>query len=219
MTIAPTTTATPAPATAPTRGLIQIRDVHKSFGANEVLTGITLTVEPGEVVAILGPSGSGKSTLLRTINHLERVDRGTIAVDGELIGYRPRNGRLHELREHEVLAQRTQIGMVFQSFNLFPHLTALENVTEAPIHAQRRGKAAVKARAIELLKRVGLADKIDAYPRQLSGASSSGLPSPVPWPWTRRSCCSTSRRPRSIPSWSTRCWTSSATWPSPGRPW
>ena len=169
MTIAPTTTATPAPATAPTRGLIQIRDVHKSFGANEVLTGITLTVEPGEVVTILGPSGSGKSTLLRTINHLERVDRGTIAVDGELIGYRPRNGRLHELREHEVLAQRTQIGMVFQSFNLFPHLTALENVTEAPIHAQRRGKAAVKARAIELLKRVGLADKIDAYPRQLSG--------------------------------------------------
>jgi polar amino acid transport system ATP-binding protein len=164
-----TTAPTVMPTAAATRGLIQIRDVHKSFGPNEVLKGITLTVDPGEVVAVLGPSGSGKSTLLRTINHLERVDRGTIAVDGELIGYRPRHGKLHELREHEVLAQRTQIGMVFQGFNLFPHLTALENVTEAPIHAQRRDRAAVRARSVELLQRVGLADKIHAYPRQLSG--------------------------------------------------
>ncbi|GAA3675979.1 amino acid ABC transporter ATP-binding protein [Arthrobacter ginkgonis] len=157
---------TAAPAT---KGLIQLRDVRKSFGGTEVLKGIDLTVEPGEVVAILGPSGSGKSTLLRTINHLEKVDGGTIAVDGELVGYAVRGGRLHELREHEILRQRTHIGMVFQNFNLFPHLTALENIVEAPVYAQKKDKAQARERGLELLRRVGLEDRADAYPRQLSG--------------------------------------------------
>ncbi|WP_306556925.1 amino acid ABC transporter ATP-binding protein [Arthrobacter sp. Marseille-P9274] len=163
-----TTTAGRA-ASAPTRGLVEITRVHKSFGTTEVLKDISLTVQPGEVTVILGPSGSGKSTLLRTINHLEKVDSGLVSIDGELVGYVPRGGRLHELKEKAILKQRTEIGMVFQSFNLFPHLTALQNVMEAPLYAQGRGKAEVEQRARELLARVGLGDRADAYPRQLSG--------------------------------------------------
>ncbi|WP_251042281.1 amino acid ABC transporter ATP-binding protein [Arthrobacter sp. ISL-69] len=154
---------------ATTRGLVEITKVRKSFGATEVLKGITLTVEPGGVAVIVGPSGSGKSTLLRTINHLEKVDGGFIAIDGELVGYEVRGKRLHELREKDILEQRTEIGMVFQNFNLFPHLTALENVTEAPVVAQGRSKAEARARGLELLDRVGLKDRAGAYPRQLSG--------------------------------------------------
>lgn len=152
-----------------TRGFVEIRNVHKTYGTNHVLRGIDLTINPGEVVAILGPSGSGKSTLLRTINHLEKLDAGTIRVDAELMGYKVRGNRLHELREHEVLRQRTHVGMVFQNFNLFPHLTALANITEAPIHAQKRTKAEATSQALALLERVGLSEKADAYPRQLSG--------------------------------------------------
>ena len=151
------------------QGLLEIKNVHKSYGQVEVLRGVSLTAQPGEVVVILGPSGSGKSTLLRTINHLEKVDAGHIAVDGELIGYRARGGKLHELREKDILAQRTHIGMVFQNFNLFPHLTAVENIIEAPVYAQHRPHAHARARALELLERVGLSDKVDVYPRQLSG--------------------------------------------------
>ncbi|WP_312182435.1 amino acid ABC transporter ATP-binding protein [Arthrobacter sp.] len=156
-------------ATAATRGLVEINSVYKSFGQVEVLRGVSLTVQPGEVVVVLGPSGSGKSTLLRTINHLEKVDAGHIAVDGDLVGYRAHGGKLHELREKDILAQRTHIGMVFQNFNLFPHLTAVENITEAPIYAQNRPRGQARARALELLERVGLSDKADVYPRQLSG--------------------------------------------------
>lgn len=158
-----------AATTHDTRGLVNIRNVRKSFGTQEVLKGINLTIDPGEVVAILGPSGSGKSTLLRTINHLEKLDGGTIRVDDELMGYKVRGQRLHELREHEALRQRTHVGMVFQNFNLFPHLSALANITEAPLHAQGRNRAEVTEQALELLRRVGLAEKADAYPRQLSG--------------------------------------------------
>ncbi|WOF23171.1 amino acid ABC transporter ATP-binding protein [Microbacterium betulae] len=154
---------------AATRGLVEIHDVHKSYGGVEVLRGIDLTIAPGEVVAILGPSGSGKSTLLRTINHLESVDRGSVTVDGQLIGYEQRGDRLHELREREILKRRTQIGIVFQSFNLFPHLTALENVAEAPIATERLNKADARDLARGLLGLVGLADKAAHYPRQLSG--------------------------------------------------
>jgi polar amino acid transport system ATP-binding protein len=153
----------------PTRGLVEITKVRKSFGATEVLKGITLTVEPGGVAVIVGPSGSGKSTLLRTINHLEKVDGGHIAIDGKLVGYEVRGKRLHELREKTILKQRTEIGMVFQNFNLFPHLTALENVSEAPVVAQGRSKEEARRRALELLDRVGLKDRAGAYPRQLSG--------------------------------------------------
>jgi len=152
-----------------TRGLVEIHNVHKSFHGVEVLNGIDLTVQPGEVVALLGPSGSGKSTLLRTINHLETVDAGSITVDGEFIGYELRHGRLHELHEREVLQRRTRVGIVFQNFHLFPHLTALENITEAPLALKRLGRDEARGLGRSLLDRVGLADKADAYPRQLSG--------------------------------------------------
>ncbi|MFE3754218.1 amino acid ABC transporter ATP-binding protein [Nocardia tengchongensis] len=148
---------------------LELRGIRKSFGRNEVLSGIDLTVRPGEVTVILGPSGSGKSTLLRTINHLEQVDAGTVRVSGELVGYRRKGGKLYELSERDILRQRARIGFVFQNFNLFPHLTVRENVALAPVAAQRRAKAEVNAEALELLARVGLADKADEYPRRLSG--------------------------------------------------
>jgi polar amino acid transport system ATP-binding protein len=130
---------------------------------------VDLVVQPGEVSCVIGPSGSGKSTLLRCINHLERIDSGRLRVDGHLVGYRERNGRLYEMRESEVAQQRRDIGMVFQRFNLFPHKTAIENVMEAPVVVRREDKAAARTRAIELLDRVGLADRRDNYPSQLSG--------------------------------------------------
>ena len=149
--------------------MVELRGVHKSFGALEVLRGIDLVVRPGEVTVLLGPSGSGKSTLLRAINHLEKVDKGNVRVDGELMGYRRVGNRLHELSERHILRQRTHIGFVFQSFNLFGHLTVLENVVEAPVSAQGRDRGEATAHARELLERVGLSDKADEYPRRLSG--------------------------------------------------
>ena len=149
--------------------MIEIRDVHKSFGPHEVLKGVSLRVAAGEVAVVLGPSGSGKSTLLRSVNHLEKVDRGQIRVDGELIGYRRRGDKLYELKERDVLKQRSAIGFVFQNFNLFPHLTAADNIAEAPVATGRLTRDRARAKALELLDRVGLADKADAYPRQLSG--------------------------------------------------
>ncbi|EID80749.1 MULTISPECIES: amino acid ABC transporter ATP-binding protein [Rhodococcus] len=153
----------------PAEFAVEVRGVHKSFGALEVLQGVDLLVRKGEVTVILGPSGSGKSTLLRTLNHLEKVDRGTIRIDGDLIGYRRKGNKLHELREREILKQRSRIGFVFQNFTLFPHLTVLENVIEAPVSAQGRDRAEVEAEAIALLERVGVRDKAHEYPRQLSG--------------------------------------------------
>jgi polar amino acid transport system ATP-binding protein len=154
---------------APAAPMVDIRGVHKAFGPVEVLRGIDLTVPAGEVTVLLGPSGSGKSTLLRAINHLEKVDRGFVRVDGELIGYRQVGDRLHELPERHILRQRTHIGFVFQNFNLFGHLTVLENVVEAPISAQGRDRADVVVEAEQLLARVGLSDKAGEYPRRLSG--------------------------------------------------
>ncbi|MGF6881515.1 polar amino acid transport system ATP-binding protein [Nocardia sp. GAS34] len=148
---------------------VELRGVRKHFGAHEVLCGIDLTVRPGEVTAILGPSGSGKSTLLRTINHLEKVDAGTVRVGGELVGYRRKGAVLHELSEREILRRRARIGFVFQNFNLFPHLTVLENVALAPVSAQRRPRSEVEAEAAALLERVGLGDRAGDYPRRLSG--------------------------------------------------
>ena len=147
---------------------VQIHNATKSFADNRVLRGIDLTVRKGTVTVVLGPSGSGKSTLLRAINHLEKLDEGYVVVGEELIGVRVQNGRLKELREKEILRQRSRIGFVFQNFNLFPHLTILENVTEAPIAL---GTPAAEARELgrSLLARVGLTDKESAYPRQLSG--------------------------------------------------
>ena len=157
-----------APSSA-TRAMVRAEDVHKRYRRDEVLKGIDLTVAPGEVLCLIGPSGSGKSTFLRCINHLEKVDAGRIWVDGELVGYRERGERVYEIREREVCRQRAAIGMVFQRFNLFPHMTALENVIEAPIRVQRQAKAEAIERGRALLQRVGLLEKAGAYPSRLSG--------------------------------------------------
>jgi polar amino acid transport system ATP-binding protein len=149
--------------------MVNAEGVHKSFGRNEVLKGINLEVAPGEVMCLLGPSGSGKSTFLRCINHLEKINAGRLSVDGELVGYRQVADKLHELREREVARKRAEIGMVFQHFNLFGHMTALENVTCAPIRVKRVAREEARSRGRELLDRVGLSDKHDAYPAQLSG--------------------------------------------------
>jgi polar amino acid transport system ATP-binding protein len=152
-----------------TEPALRAQDVHKSFGRLQVLNGVSLEVAPSEVMCLIGPSGSGKTTFLRAINHLERIDAGRLWVDGELVGYRMQDGRLHELRESEVARKRSEIGMVFQRFNLFPHMTALGNVVEAPIHVKKMPRPEAIAHGRELLDRVGLADKLDAYPAQLSG--------------------------------------------------
>ncbi|HZP53139.1 amino acid ABC transporter ATP-binding protein [Actinocrinis sp.] len=149
--------------------MVEALDVHKSFGRVEVLKGITLKVMPREVMCLIGPSGSGKSTFLRCINHLEKINAGRLSVDGELVGYQERGSRLHELHEREVARQRTEIGMVFQRFNLFPHMTAIENIVEAPIRVKGESKEAARAHARELLEKVGLGDRATAYPNQLSG--------------------------------------------------
>lgn len=150
-------------------GRIQIQGVGKRFGNQQVLKDIDLTIDPGKVTVILGPSGSGKSTLLRTINHLEKIDSGHITIDGEYVGYRRKGDLLYELKEREILKRRIDVGFVFQNFNLFPHLTAWENIAEAPLAHKRWSKAEAQTKAAELLAKVGLADKVDAYPRQLSG--------------------------------------------------
>src|SRR6266700_6362690 len=149
--------------------MVRAEAVHKSFGRLEVLRGIDLEVNPKEVMCIIGPSGSGKSTFLRCINHLEKIDAGRLSVDGELVGYKERGDKLYELPDSEVCKKRSEIGMVFQRFNLFPHMTALENIVEAPLRVKGDGRAKAEARARKLLDRVGLADKVDAYPNQLSG--------------------------------------------------
>jgi polar amino acid transport system ATP-binding protein len=149
--------------------MVLAEQVHKSFGRLEVLKGIDLEVQRGEVMCLLGPSGSGKSTFLRCINHLEKIDAGRLSVDGHLVGYREAHGKLHELKEKETAKARSEIGMVFQRFNLFPHMTALGNVVEAPVLVCRKSRAEAEEAARTLLDRVGLADKVDAYPAQLSG--------------------------------------------------
>lgn len=149
--------------------MIDARQVYKSFGQVEVLQGIDLQVNPGEVACLIGPSGSGKSTMLRCVNHLETITAGRIYVDGELIGYREKNGELYEISAKEAARQRAEIGMVFQQFNLFPHRTALENIIEAPVQVNGESVASATARARELLASVGLDDKEQNYPAQLSG--------------------------------------------------
>ncbi|MFE6228018.1 MULTISPECIES: amino acid ABC transporter ATP-binding protein [unclassified Streptomyces] len=149
--------------------MVRAEGVRKHFGKLEVLKGIDLTVERGQVCCLLGPSGSGKSTFLRCINHLEKVDGGLLTVDGELVGYRRQGDRLHELREREVADRRRDIGMVFQRFNLFPHMTAVENVMEAPVKVAGVPRTEARAHAHDLLARVGLGDRAGHYPAQLSG--------------------------------------------------
>ncbi|MEU7426648.1 MULTISPECIES: amino acid ABC transporter ATP-binding protein [unclassified Streptomyces] len=157
---------------APAKGavpMVKAEGVHKSFGHVEVLKGIDLEVKPGEVFCLIGPSGSGKSTFLRCINHLEKVNAGRLYVDGELVGYRQKGEKLYELKDSEVARKRRDIGMVFQRFNLFPHMTAAENVIEAPVQVKGVSRAQARERAMQLLERVGLSDKAGNYPSQLSG--------------------------------------------------
>jgi polar amino acid transport system ATP-binding protein len=149
--------------------MVKAEAVHKSFGRLQVLKGVSLEVKPGEVMCMLGPSGSGKSTFLRCINHLEKINAGRLWVDGELVGYRQNGDKLYELRDSEVAKERSQIGMVFQRFNLFPHMNALQNVIEAPCLVKGVNKKEAVEEAKQLLERVGLGDKLDAYPAQLSG--------------------------------------------------
>ena len=149
--------------------MVRAVSVRKSYGFFEALRGIDLEVTTGEVLCLIGPSGSGKSTFLRCINHLEKIDGGRLEVAGQLVGYREHNGRMYELRDREVCAKRAEIGMVFQRFNLFPHMTVMDNVTLAPVMVKGESRAAVGDRARALLARVGLADKVDNYPNQLSG--------------------------------------------------
>ena len=152
-----------------TEPMVRAEAVHKRYGLLEVLRGITLDVAPREVMCLLGPSGSGKSTFLRCVNHLEKINSGRLYVDGSLVGYEERGGRLHELPEREVCRRRTEIGMVFQRFNLFPHMTAFENVAMAPMLVKKEPRVEAERRAHALLQRVGLSTKVDAYPNQLSG--------------------------------------------------
>ena len=149
--------------------MVKAEGVHKRFGRLEVLKGINLEVKRGEVMCLLGPSGSGKSTFLRCINHLEKINSGRLFVDGELVGYRESGGKLFELREDVISRKRSEIGMVFQQFNLFPHMTAAQNVMLAPVRVKGLSRAQARDKAVELLGSVGLSDKIDTYPVALSG--------------------------------------------------
>ncbi|MHA7262866.1 amino acid ABC transporter ATP-binding protein [Arthrobacter sp. TMN-37] len=155
-------TTTPAP-------VLEAVAIDKYYGSNHVLRNVSLEVHPGEVVCIIGPSGAGKSTFLRTLNRLEVPDSGEVWVGGQPMGFELRGGKLYELTERRVAAQRARTAMVFQHFNLFPHLTVLENVLEGPVQVQRRKAREVRAEAAAILERVGLGDKIDQYPGQLSG--------------------------------------------------
>jgi polar amino acid transport system ATP-binding protein len=152
-----------------TEAMVKAEAVHKRFGRLEVLKGINLEVQSGEVMCLLGPSGSGKSTFLRCINHLEKINSGRLSVDGELVGYREAGDKLHELREADVARKRAEIGMVFQHFNLFPHMTALDNVTLAPTRVSGLSRKEARDRGSDLLAKVGLSDKLDSYPVALSG--------------------------------------------------
>ncbi|MFI7577544.1 amino acid ABC transporter ATP-binding protein [Micromonospora sp. NPDC049497] len=163
------TTTDAAQTPVETRPMVRAEGVTKKFGPIEVLKGIDMTVAPGEVACLLGPSGSGKSTFLRCINHLERIDGGQLWVDGDLVGYRRQGDKLYELKAREVARRRRDIGMVFQRFNLFPHLTALGNVIEAPLRVLGTPRDRARAEAMTLLERVGLAEKANNYPAQLSG--------------------------------------------------
>jgi len=189
----------------PENNLIEIKNIRKSFGKLEVLKGITMNVAKGEVVCVIGPSGSGKSTLLRCLNYLERITEGEIIINGELFDKREQGRDIHKVTPEEISKHCSKLGMVFQRFNLFPHMTVLENITEAPVQVKRMDKAAATQLAETLLAKVGLADKRDEYPSPSPAASSSASPSPAPSRCSPPSCSSTNPPPRSTPNSSAKC--------------
>ncbi len=158
-----------------TTAMVEARGVRKSFGSTEILKGVDLRIERGSVTCLIGPSGSGKTTFLRCINHLEKIDAGHLYVDEHLVGYSERNGRLYEMKESQTARSRLTAGMVFQRFNLFPHMTVMENVIEAPVHVLGRPKKDVIAEAQVLLDRVGLGDRGHSYPQELSGGQQQRI--------------------------------------------
>jgi polar amino acid transport system ATP-binding protein len=158
-----------------TEPMVRAVSVHKNFGSLTVLKGIDLTVDAGQVMCLVGPSGSGKTTFLRCINHLEQVSAGRLYVDGVLVGYEERGDKLHEIHPRDAARQRRDIGMVFQHFNLFPHMTAIENIIEAPIRVKKQSKETATANARRLLAQVGLAEKEQTYPAQLSGGQQQRI--------------------------------------------
>src|SRR5579863_8741754 len=187
--------------------MVLAESVYKCYGRLEVLRGINLSVAPREVLCIVGPSGSGKSTFLRCINHLEKIDAGRLSVDGELVGYQQRGDKIYELPDREVCRKRAEIGMVFQRFNLFPHMTALENIMEAPMRVKGEPQKSVEERGRALLARVGLGDKVDVYPNHLSGGQQQRVASRGHSRCSRSSCSSMSRPLR----WTRNWWVRSST--------
>ncbi len=200
-------------------GHISMTGVSKYYGRHKALDDVSLEIPPGTVTVILGPSGSGKSTLLRTINHLERVDEGFIQIDGDYIGYRRKGDKLYEMKEKEILRQRINVGYVFQNFNLFPHLTVLENLIEAPIAHQQVTRKEAIARAYELLDVVGLRNKADAWSRHLSGGQQQRVSIARALALNRKCCCLMSRPRRWIRSWWAKCWMSSEAGAKRAPPW
>lgn len=196
--------------------MVHAEGVRKHFGKVAVLQGIDLTVERGQVCCLLGPSGSGKSTFLRCINHLEKLDGGRLSVDGAPVGYRQQGNRLYELKEREIARSRRDIGMVFQRFNLFPHMTAEQNVMEAPMKVGGVARDEARADARRLLDRVGLGDRADRYPAQLSGGQQQRVAIARALAMKPKLMLfdePTNRRPASTPNWSEKYWTSCANWP------
>ena len=185
--------------------IIKTENICKSFGSVEVLKNVSLTVEPGEVVVIIGPSGAGKSTFLRSLNRLEKTTSGKIWIDDKLIEDRVNGHNQVKMHQKERAAILLEMGMVFQRFNLFPHKTALQNVMLAPMTVKHVPEKDAREKAVKLLEQVGLGDKLDAYPAKLSGGQQQRVAIARRSPWSRRSCCSTSRRARSTPSWSATC--------------
>jgi len=193
--------------------MVKAEGVHKSFGLAHILKGIDLEVNPREVFCLIGPSGSGKSTFLRCINHLEKISAGRLSVDGRLVGYRQSGDKLYELKEKEVAAQRRDIGMVFQRFNLFPHMTALENIVEAPVQVKGESKAVARERAERLLDRVGLAEHKDHYPARLSGGQQQRVAIARALAMEPKLMLFDEPTSALDPSWSVTSSTSCAAWP------
>jgi len=198
--------------------VIEIRDLHKSFGDLEVLKGVDMTAQRGDVVSLIGSSGSGKSTLLRCANLLEDSQQGDIIFEGEPVKWRGTGRHRHPADKQQMIRIRTNLAMVFQQFNLWAHMSILQNVMEAPVTVLKISPKEAESRARALLAKVGIGDKCEAFPASCPAVSNSARQSRAPWRWSQRRCCSTSRPRRSTPSWSAKSSRLSRTWPKRAAP-